>query len=99
MNRKKLFTMFLFSLFLAAPLFAQGLMPPGMTSLAENILAIFTGAFVRIILVIFLCGAAITYAFNKDNEQMKKKIIAIGIAIGILIGATGIVDAIWSAAS
>jgi len=98
MNTKKVTLVFLFFLFLVFPLFAQNLMPSGMQSLAEGILYIFTSGFMRIILVIFLCGAAIAYAFNKDNEQMKKKIIAIGIAIGILIGATGIVDAIWSAA-
>jgi len=98
MKQKKLFIASIFSFFLTMPLTAQGLMPAGMKTLADQILDIFTGPFVRIILVIFLCGAAITYAFNKDNEKMKRNCIAIGVAIAILIGASGIVGAIWTAA-
>jgi len=98
MNRKTLFSACFFFLFFAMPLFAQGIMPSGMTSLAEEILGIFTGPFVTTILIILLCGAAIAFAYNKDNEKMKSKIIAIGISIAILIGARGIVTAIWNAA-
>ncbi|MDR1389518.1 MAG: TrbC/VirB2 family protein [Treponema sp.] len=78
-------------------LFAQDLMPSGMTSLAESILEIFTGNFVKAILAIFLCGAAIAYGFNKDNEKVKRNAIAIGIAAAILISASAIVNAVWDA--
>jgi len=83
----------------AAPLFAQGeIMPQGMTTLVENIMKIFTGNFVRVIMIICLAGCAVAYGFNKDNEKMKRNIIAIGIAIGIIVGAQTIVKAIWDAA-
>jgi type IV secretory pathway VirB2 component (pilin) len=87
------------ALFAAAtfPLAAQDLLPAGMSNLMESILEIFTGPFVRAILVIFLCGTAIAYGFNKDNEKMKRNCIAIGISIALLIGASGIVEAVWNA--
>ena len=98
MNQKKLFIASIFSFFAVLPLTAQGLMPAGMQNLADQILAIFTSPFVRTILVIFFCAAAITFAFNKDNEKMKRNCIAIGVAVAILMGASGIVSAIWEAA-
>jgi len=83
----------------AAPLFAQAdIMPAGMTSLMQSILAVFTGPFVQTILTICFCGCAVAYGFNKDNEKMKRNIIAIGVAIGILAGASFITGAIWDAA-
>ena len=83
----------------AAPLFAAGdIMPSGMTSLFESVLEIFTGRVVKIILICCLAGCAVAYGFNKDNEKMKRNIIAIGVAIGILVAASSIVDTIWSAA-
>jgi type IV secretory pathway VirB2 component (pilin) len=81
----------------AAKAFAQGLLPSGMTSLVEDILDVFKGPFVKTILIICLCGCAVAYGFNKDNEKMKRNIIAIGIAIGILCTASFIVEAIWDA--
>jgi|GEM_PF-3167514 len=83
----------------SAPAFAQGIVPQGMTTLAENILAVFTGGLVRTILVIFLAACAVAYGFNKDNEKMKRNIIAIGVAIAIIVAAQTIVGAIWDAAS
>ena len=83
----------------AARVFATGgdIMPGGMTTLAESIIEVFTGPFVKAILIIMLAGCAVAYAFNKDNEKMKRNIIAIAVAIGILVGATEIVDVIWKA--
>ena len=99
MNRifKQAFYFFSF-LFLSMPLFAQSALPAGMQSLADNILAIFTSPFLRAILAIFLCGAAVAYAFNKDNEKIKRNCIAVGIAAAILVTATTVVTAVWSAA-
>jgi len=91
-----------FFLYLAAafPLFAQGaqgVLPSGMTSLAQSVLAIFTGDFVKAILAIFLSGSAVAYGFNKDNEKIKRSAIAVGVSAAILIGASSIVGKIWSA--
>jgi len=75
--------MFLFLLLAAAmPLFA-GIVPDGLKTAADEVQGVFTGPIVTVILVCCLAGCGIAYAFNKDNEKMKRNIIA--IAIGILI--------------
>jgi len=85
----------------AAPLFADGLGSLGLGNLetfATSLQAIFTGKIVRAILVMCLCGCAIAYAYNKDNEAMKKKVIAITIGIAMISAASFIVEAVFSAA-
>ena len=94
---KRIFSWIFTFLFLASPLFATNIMPAGMQNLAEAILGIFTSFFMQVILAIFLCGAAVAYAFNKDNEKIKRNAIAIGVSAGILVGAQAIVKAIWNA--
>ena len=86
--------------FLSFPvLMAQtSIVPSDMTSLADNILGVFTSPFIRVLLAIFLCGSAIAYAFNKDNEKIKRNSIAVGISAAILVVATSLVDVIWRAA-
>ena len=93
--KKKLMT----ALYLAPalPLVAQDLLPSGMHSLMESVLEIFTGTFVKSILIACLCGCAVVYGFNKDNEKMKRNVIAIGVAVAILCTASFIVDKIWEA--
>jgi uncharacterized membrane protein len=95
----KILLLVLFQLLGAASVFAQDILPGGMSTLMDNILGVFTGDFVKTILIIFLCGTAVAYGFNKDNEKMKRNCIAIGIAIAILIGASAIVGAIWNAST
>jgi len=91
----------------ALPLFAQGggqggdlgaLGLGGVGTLAKTVQDIFTGDLVRIILVCCLAGCGVAYGFNKDNEKMKRNIIAIAIAIGIITAAATIVDTIFSKA-
>ena len=92
-------TMFSALFFATLPLvYSQGVIPPGMQTLADNILDIFTSGFVRVILAIFLCGSALAYGFNKDNDKVKRNAIAIGIASAILVVATTLIDLIWGAA-
>jgi len=90
---------FLFMLLLAAaaPLYAQGIVPQGLTSLVDNVMEIFTGGIVKTILICCLAGCGIAYGFNKDNEKMKRNVIAIAIGIAIIVGAQTIVGAIWTA--
>jgi hypothetical protein len=80
------------------PLFAADLMPAGMQNLADGILEIFKSDFVKVILAVFLCGSAVAYAFNKDNEKVKRSAIAIGVGAAIIMAASGIVGAVWQAA-
>jgi hypothetical protein len=94
---RKHFSLLVVFFLLTIPLFAQ--MPRGMTTLAENILEIFTSKFIQVIFAIFFCGAAVAYGFNKDNEKIKRNCIAIGIASGMICAASGIVEALWSASS
>ena len=81
----------------AMPLFAADLLPSGLNSLSVQVVEIFTGGLVRTILICCLAGCAVAYGFNKDNEKMKRNIIAIAISIAIIVGASGIVEAVWTA--
>jgi type IV secretory pathway VirB2 component (pilin) len=83
----------------AVAMAANDILPAGMTSLMDSILKVFTGPFVKAILIISLSGCAIAYAFNKDNEKMKRNAIAIGVACAILVTASFIIEKIWDAAS
>ena len=82
---------------LAAPLFCLDV-PAGLANTANDLIGIFTGPIVRAILICCLAGCGIAYAFNKDNEKMKRNIIAIAVGIIIIIGAATIVDSVTSAA-
>ena len=95
-NLKWMFFMLLLAA--AMPVFSQDILPPGLTTLAEGILEIFTGGFARIILIICFCGCALAYGFNKDNEKIKRNSIAIGASAAILAIAGTVVDKIMAAA-
>ena len=104
MKTSQLKIMFLFLLLAAAmPLFAQG--GGGLGSLglgklegfAEDIQEVFTGPIVRTILICCLAGCGIAYGFNKDNEKMKRNVIAIAIGIAIIAAAAEIVGAVFRA--
>jgi len=95
MKNSQMKIIFLFLLLAAAvPLFAQQLVPSGLQSAADQIQEIFTGPIVTVILVCCLAGCGIAYAFNKDNEKMKRNIIAIAIGIIIVGAAVKIVGAV-----
>jgi hypothetical protein len=96
-SQLRTFFFFLLSALTPLALFAQDLVPPGLNNVAESVKRIFTGPLVRAILICCLAGCAVAYGFNKDNEKMKRNIIAIGIAIVIIVGASGIVEVIWNA--
>jgi type IV secretory pathway VirB2 component (pilin) len=81
----------------ALPLHAQlsgsdEAIPSNMKSMAEKIQAAMTSPFIKTILIIMLCASAIAYAFNKDNEKIKRNCIVIAIAAGILISASTLVN-------
>jgi len=87
--------MFLFLLLAAAmPLFADGIVPSGLQTAGNQIQEVFTGSLVTIILVCCMAGCGVAYAFNKDNEKMKRNIIAIGIGILIVGAAAAVVPLI-----
>jgi len=99
-SQLKIFFLFLL-LAAAAPLFAAGdlntLGLGGLESFGNTIKEVFTGTLVRIILTCCLAGCGIAYGFNKDNEKMKRNIIAIAIGIAIIAAASAIVEAVFTA--
>ena len=95
---RKLIFFLLLLLAAAVPLFAQDIIPSGLNTVAGSVKAAFTSDIVKIILVCCLAGCGIAYGFNKDNEKMKRNVIAIAVAIVLVMAAQGIVDKIWSAA-
>jgi len=98
MKNSQLKILFLFLLLAAAmPLFGQ-VVPKGMETVASQILGAFNGPIMITIETICVIGCAIAYAYSKDNEKMKKSMIAIGVSI-IVIGVAGsIVDNVLAAA-
>jgi type IV secretory pathway VirB2 component (pilin) len=102
MKTSKLKIMFLMLLFAAAmPLFAQNELSTlglsGLENFSKTIQGIFTGTIVRVILTCCLAGCGIAYGFNKDNEKMKRNLIAIAIGIAIIAAASVIVQAVFDA--
>jgi type IV secretory pathway VirB2 component (pilin) len=77
------------------PLYADYALPTQLETAANSIKTIITGPFVKTLLIIFLCASAITYAFNKDNEKVKRNCIAVFIGAVIVIAATTILGAVW----
>jgi type IV secretory pathway VirB2 component (pilin) len=81
-----------------APLYAASIaVPAGLESLVTGLQEVFTGGIVRAILVMCLAGSAVAYAFNKDNEKMKRNCIAVIIACVTLIAAATVVDSVIEA--
>jgi hypothetical protein len=94
---KTIFCMFIFSA--AMPLFAADIVPQGLNNITNQVVAVFTSGLVRGILIACLAGCGVAYGFNKDNEKMKRNVIAIAIAIAIIVAAQAIVGAVFDAAS
>ncbi|GHU78534.1 hypothetical protein FACS189462_3360 [Spirochaetia bacterium] len=98
-NRKKVpAILFIASLLILAafPLYAAELVPTQLSNLAESLLEAFTGDVAKIIIGICFAGSCIAYAFNKDNEKMKGKVVAVVVATGLLALSQVIVDKITS---
>jgi len=81
----------------AIPLFAD-IVPAGMTNVANQIHEFFKGPIMITIVTCILIGCAVTYAYGKDNEKMKKSMIAIAISVIVIACAGAIVSGLLSAA-
>jgi len=102
MKKSQIKFLFLFLLLTAAmPLFAatSGIVPAGMDNVANAILDFFTGGIMITIETCCVIGCAIAYAYGKDNEKMKKSMMAIGISIIVIGIASQLVKAILAAAN
>lgn len=93
-------------LFLAAVLlvvgtsvFAADLVPGEVQTGLESVRDAFTGTTAQVILGICFAGSCIAYAYNKDNEKMKAKVIAVMVATGLLALSASIVDTVSKAAA
>jgi len=78
----------------AAGAFAQStiVIPGQVQSTLEEVQSAFTGDLARIIVGICFAGSCIAYAYNKDNEKMKAKLIAVMIATGLLALSQTIIE-------
>ncbi|GHU40325.1 hypothetical protein FACS1894190_07080 [Spirochaetia bacterium] len=96
---KTILIMFVLFALQAAAVFAQELVPGSLTTLAEQVQGIFTGDLTRIIVGCCFAGSCVAYAFNKDNEKMKGKMVAIIIATALLGSAQFVVKNLLAATS
>jgi len=99
MKNSQLKILFMFLLLAASvPLFAAGIVPSGLESVGNQVEEVFTSPLITVICAACLVGCGVAYAFNKDNEKMKRNVIAIGIGIIIIGTAKEVVSAIFKAA-
>lgn len=84
----------------AAMVFAQtgDLIPSQLKDAAQSVSEVFTGEFARILVGIFFAGSCIAYAYNKDNEKMKAKVLAVMIGSGLLALSQTVVDKVFTIA-
>lgn len=95
MKSKKLLIMLFFGMVLLMPLMA---VPDQLTNAADAVLELFTSDLVKAVLTIALMTIAIGAIKNRDNEQMKNKLITWLVAVGLLTAASYITDWFWQAA-
>lgn len=76
--------------------YAQIAIPGEVQSTLESVRDAFTGDIARTIIGICFAGSCIAYAYNKDNEEMKGKLIAVMIGSGLLALSQTIVDSVTS---
>lgn len=90
----KILSLFALMLLVGASLCAQStvVIPGEVQSTLEEVRNAFTGDLARIIVGICFAGSCIAYAYNKDNEKMKAKMIAVMIGSGLLALSQSIVD-------
>jgi type IV secretory pathway VirB2 component (pilin) len=69
--------------------------PTQLTTGLEQVRNALTGDLARTIIGICFVGSCIAYAYNKDNEKMKSKVLAVMIASGMLGMGQALVD--WAA--
>lgn len=86
---------FFILLFLSMPLFAQDAISR-MNSVALKILEFFKSPLIKTILVIALCGSAIAFAVNKDNQRLRAGAIAVAVATVVLLAAEPIIEMLWA---
>jgi len=100
MKNSQMKILFLFLLLTAAvtPLFAADIVPSGMKNVADAVLDFFTGGIMITIETCCVIGCAIAYAYSKNNDNMKKSMIAIGVSIIVIGVASQLVKAIMDAA-
>jgi type IV secretory pathway VirB2 component (pilin) len=79
----------------SAPLYAQDLVPAGLKSIADNVLEAFTGDLAKVILGCCFAGSCVAYGYNKDNEKMKGKLLAVIVATGLLVLTQQVMDKLW----
>lgn len=100
-RNNKMLSLFALMLLVGASLCAQStvVIPGEVQSTLEEVRNAFTGDLARIIVGICFAGSCIAYAYNKDNEKMKAKMIAVMIGSGLLALSQSIVDNVMNMGS
>jgi hypothetical protein len=102
LTRKHMIVCWVVVLFVAGMgVYAQSaiVIPTQVQSTLESVQKAFTGDLARIIVGICFAGSCIAYAYNKDNEKMKAKLIAVMVGTGLLALSQTIVDNVMKIAS
>lgn len=73
-------------------MFAEGELNAKLESVSTQLLNFFQGPAAKAIVGACFAGSCIAYAYNKDNEKMKSKVMAVMIASGLLAMAQTGVD-------
>lgn len=97
-QRKKTITLLFTVAFCIAAVSAQSaiVIPTQVNSTLESIRDAFTGDIAKTIVGICFAGSCIAYAYNKDNDKMKAKMIAVMIGTGLLGLTQTIINSVMS---
>jgi hypothetical protein len=95
-NLKVLFIM-LALLAVSVSLYAQSdvALPQKLEDLGNQIEGIMMGKLAQIILACCFAGSCIAYGYNKDNEKVKGKLLAVVVATGLLFSTRQVLGMIW----
>jgi type IV secretory pathway VirB2 component (pilin) len=85
------------SVLIPGSLYAQGIIPPQLQAVENQIVDALTGVVVQTLLVIVFIGSIIMWVYNKDSDKMKKNATITAVGAILLLSAQSIVKAIWTA--
>lgn len=89
---KKWFLTILLIVCVMPAVFASGMSIQELEDTATKILDFFTSTPVQLAFAIALCGFGVGAIVNRNNQDLKNKLIGWAIGMGLVLGASGITD-------